>query len=131
MLVRAPVVLPDECRHVLAARQRLMAVQAKPVDCRTRGRADGRVQRPRRPQDHASRVGPAAWDRVSDVRWRIFGLIGVRGLGAAGQGFGIVAESSACVALPGGCYRLRFRTLKCPLSGLMLRSLPAGLIDPE
>ena len=26
MLVRAPVVLPDECRHVLAARQRLRAV---------------------------------------------------------------------------------------------------------
>ncbi len=47
----------------------------------------------------------AASDMALNVRCRVSGVTDILGLAAAGQGFGIIAESSACVTLPGVCYR--------------------------
>ncbi len=115
VLVRAPVSLPTECRHLPAARQRLVAVlpECHPLSRRASLSVAELAGEPmvgfNDPDDRGiMRVATdlaAAAGRTLDVRWRVSGVTGVLGLAAAGQGFGIVAESSACVALPGVCYR--------------------------
>ncbi|MEE7441905.1 LysR family transcriptional regulator [Methylobacterium oryzae] len=115
VLVRAPLVLPDECRHLLGARQRLVAVlpERHPLARKQSLSMAELAGEPmvgfNDPDDRGiMRVASdlaASSNLVMDVRWRVSGVTGVLGLAAAGQGFGIVAESSACVSLPGVCYR--------------------------
>lgn len=115
VLVRAPIVLPAECRHMIGARQRLVAVlpEGHPLSARAELSIAELVREPmvgfNDPDDRGiMRIASdlaAASDMALDVRWRVSGVTGILGLAAAGQGFGIVAESSACVTLPGVCYR--------------------------
>ncbi|MFF9550778.1 LysR family transcriptional regulator [Methylobacterium fujisawaense] len=115
VLIRAPVSLPTECRHLLGARQRLVAVlpERHPLSVKAELSISELAGDPmvgfNDPDDRgimriASNLA-ATSGRALDVRWRVSGVTGILGLAAAGQGFGIVAESSACVTLPGVCYR--------------------------
>jgi DNA-binding transcriptional LysR family regulator len=115
VLIRAPVVLPSECRHLLGARQRLVAVlpERHPLSGKAELSIAELAGEPmvgfNDPDDRGiMRIVSdlaAASDIALDVRWRVSGVTGILGLAAAGQGFGIVADSSACVTLPGVCYR--------------------------
>lgn len=115
VLVRGPVALPSECRHMLGARQRLVAVlpERHPLARKRSLTVAELAGEPmvgfNDPDDRGiMRIASDLANKSNvnlDVQWRVSGVTGVLGLAAAGQGFGLVAESSACVTLPGVCYR--------------------------
>ena len=115
VLLRAPIPLPPGCWHMVCARQRLAAVL--PASHRLAGRPRvsmsdlagepmvGFNDREDRGTMRIAAELAALSGYELRVEWRVSAITGVLGLVAAGQGFGIVPESTGRLALPGVCFR--------------------------
>ena len=115
VVLRAPVVLPSGCLHRVCAVQRLVVAlpdSHRLAKHRHLSMSDlfgepmiGFNDREDRGIMRIAADLAAACDEDLWIRWRVSAVTGVLGLAAAGQGFGLVPESTSRMALPGVCFR--------------------------